>query len=411
MAQRDEVEQLVVIGASAGGLEALSTLLGSLPASLPAAVVIAQHLSPSRTSHLEEIFSRRTPLPVNTVTERATLHAGVVYVVPPNQHVELVGRELHLIADHGGPHPSVDRLLTSAAQVFGENLIAIILSGQGSDGAAGARAVKAAGGVVMIQDPASAAFPSMPRSLAPNIVDVAAPVERLGALLQGLLSLGDRPQSPQGTPTLSAFLEHIRQRQGLDFTGYRTPTILRRLHRRLVATGANSLDEYMQHLEANPEEYQRLTQAFLIKVTEFFRDGDLFSHLRDVLLPELIATARQQGRGLRCWSAGCATGEEPYSLAILIADLLGDALEQANVRIFATDLDAEAVAFARRGAYPESALAGLPPDLVARHFTHQGDAYVIKKRVRSLIIFGQQDLGLRAPFPDIDLVLCRNVLI
>jgi two-component system, chemotaxis family, CheB/CheR fusion protein len=407
----DELRQLVVIGASSGGIEALSALLGSLPAGLPAAVVIAQHLSPTHTSHLEGILARRTAMPVRTVADRMPLQPGIVYVVPPNRHVEVTDHELHLTPDRGGPHPSIDLLLSSAAQAFGENLIAVVLTGQGADGASGARAVKAAGGVVLIQDPATAAYPSMPRALAPTTVDVAAPVEQLGALVQALLRESEPAGPLQAGGGLQAFLAHVRERQGLDFTSYRTPTILRRLHRRLVATGTASLDAYRAYLETHPEEYQRLVQAFLIQVTEFFRDQELYDYLRDHVLPEIIARARREGRGVRCWSAGCATGEEAYSLAIVLTELLGDALEQTGVRIFATDLDGEAVAFARRGVYPAAALRGLPADLVARHFSLRDDAYVVNKRVRSLIVFGQQDLGQRAPFPQIDLVLCRNVLI
>jgi two-component system, chemotaxis family, CheB/CheR fusion protein len=411
LAERPPFTRLVVIGASAGGIKALSALVGALPADLVAPIVIAQHLDPARVSHLQEILARQCLMPVRTVVERERLEPGVVYVVAANQHVEVIGHELHLIADHGGPHPSVDLLLTSAARVFGEGLIAVILTGHGSDGAAGAQAVKAAGGIVLIQDPATAPYPSMPLSLAPTVVDIAAPPERLGNLLPALLADSDRAAALQDGPGLRAFLEQVRSQQGIDFGSYRAPTILRRLQRRLVATGTNSLTDYLAYLNDHPEEYQRLVHTFLIKVTEFFRDAQLFDYFRSQLLPELLATAQREGRGLRCWSAGCATGEEPYSLAILLAELLGDALEQSGIRIFATDLDEEAIAFARRGVYPASALSAVAPELVTRYFTHQDGEYAVKKRVRSMIVFGLQNLAQRAPFPNIDLVLCRNVLI
>ncbi|HKD77269.1 MAG TPA: CheR family methyltransferase, partial [Ktedonobacterales bacterium] len=248
-------------------------------------------------------------------------------------------------------------------------------------------------------------------SLAPTSVDFVANIEEIGGLLYDLLTGAKVLAQPSEAQGLQSFLQQIHDRSGLDFTNYKMPTIQRRLQRRMVATGTTTLASYRRHLQRHPEEYSLLISSFLIKVTEFFRDRDLFIALREQVLPELIAAAREHGNELRMWSAGCATGEEAYSLAILIADLLGDELEQFTVRIFATDLDNDAITFARRGIYPASALAAMPPDLVSRFFHRADGDYEVQKRVRSLVIFGQHDLGQRAPFPRIDLVLCRNVLI
>ncbi len=211
--------------------------------------------------------------------------------------------------------------------------------------------------------------------------------------------------------TLRTFLEEVRARSGIDFTSYKAPTIGRRLQRRMAATRTGTLADYRAYLHDHPEEYQRLISSFLIKVTDFFRDPELFSYLREQALPSLIDAARARGNELRLWSAGCATGEEAYSLAILVAEVLGADLDRLTVRIFATDLDATAIDFARRGVYPASALLTLPEDLMARYFVGVDGAYEVVKRVRGLVVFGQHDLGQRPAFPRIDLALCRNVLI
>lgn len=405
--------QLVVIGASAGGIDALSELVSTLPADFPAPIVVAQHLDPNRPSALNSILARRSTLPVRTVADHEPLAPGVVFVVPSNRHVSISDSAIELLADtRGRPKPSVDLLLSSAAEVYGEKLIAVILTGTGSDGAAGAYAVKKAGGTVVIQNPETASFSGMPRSLAPSTVDIVADLERIGPLLKDLLAGVAVPTCPADERALGAFLARLRERNGIDFSSYKLPTIERRLQRRIAATGSRDLAGYLRYLEDHPEEYEHLIGAFLIKVTEFFRDPELFAYLRDTVLPELIAAARRRGNELRIWSAGCATGEEAYALAILVCELLGDELDEFTVRIFATDLDEAAVSFARRGVYHAAALTGLPEELLARYFTAEEDgSYQVKKRVRVLTIFGQHDLGQRAPFPRIDLILCRNVLI
>jgi two-component system CheB/CheR fusion protein len=393
-------------------VEALSTLMSTIPSDFPVPIVIAQHLDPLRPSHLAEILGSRGPLPVHTILERDALQNGHVYVVPADRHVEIADGHLTLRTNHvGRPKPSVDLLFRTAAEVYGDGVIAVILTGSGSDGSAGALEVKKAGGTVIIQNPATAAFPSMPRSLAPTVIDFAVNMDEIGALLYDLVTNSVDFEQPNETKALQSFLQLVHERSGLDFTAYKEPTIQRRLQRRIVATGSSSLAGYRRYLQRHPEEYARLISSFLIKVTEFFRDRDLFTLLRNQILPELIEEARQRGNELRLWSAGCATGEEAYSLAILVAEALGEDLEQFTVRIFATDLDNDAINYARRGVYPSSALNFMPREMVARYFQHVNGEYEVDKRVRSLVIFGQHDLGQRAPFPRIDLILCRNVLI
>jgi two-component system, chemotaxis family, CheB/CheR fusion protein len=405
---------LVVVGASAGGIEALSELVSTLPEDFPAPIVAVQHLDPNRESHLKEILQRRSTLPVRTLQEHTTLplEPGVVFVVPADWHVNLTDSEIFLQQDSAGrPKPSIDLIFSSAAEMYGDRLTAVVLTGSGRDGADGARAVKRAGGTVIIQNPQTAAHPDMPRSLAPNTVDIVADLGRIGSILHELLSGLGVPKEADEKKRLESFLENVRNKNGIDFRSYKTPTIMRRLQRRIVATDSKDLEGYIQYLDRYPEEYEQLISSFLIKVTEFFRDRELFDFLREELIPKLVEKARRQDNHLRFWSAGCATGEEAYSLAILVCEALGDGLEHFNVRIFATDIDDEAIEFARRGVYSRSALSGLPEELIDRYFIKEDHNFQIGKRVRSMIVFGQHDLAQRAPFPRVDLVVCRNVLI
>lgn len=403
--------QAVVVGSSAGGIDALSTLVATLPAEFPVPVVLAQHLSPDHPSHLTEILGKQSALPVRTVQNLETLEPGTIYVVPANRHVELTDHSLALHENgRGRPKPSIDLLLSTAAEVFGEKLIAVILTGTGSDGADGAREVKLAGGTVIIQNPETAAHPEMPLSLAPTTVDITADIDSIGPLLQSLVTGSYSPKRPEEQDELRKFLQVLRERSGLDFTAYKQPTILRRLQRRMAATGTDNLQTYSQFVKRHPDEYQRLISSFLIKVTQFFRDPELFNYLHGQVLPKLLDTARER-QELRLWSAGCATGEEAYSLAILVADMLDGELEEITVRIFATDLDSDAVAFARRGIFPAAALAGLSAERIAKYFIEVEGGYEVTKMIRNMVVFGRHDLGQRAPFPRIDLLMCRNVLI
>jgi two-component system CheB/CheR fusion protein len=405
-------KHLVVIGASAGGIEALSALVAAMPSEFPAPIVIAQHISPHRVSSLAEILARRAPLPVRTVNSHEPLEPGVIFVVPPDRDVVITDNGVRVHQEDGtGPRPSVDLLFRSAAEAFGEGLIAVILSGSGSDGAAGAREVKATGGTVIVQNPDSASFPGMPLSLAPSIVDIVANPANIGPLLHDLVTGTYEAPVRAEMSQLRVFLDQLREESGIDFNTYKQPTIMRRLQRRMAATAQPTLTDYVRYVRRSPEERQRLIASFLIKVTEFFRDPELFTYLREQVLPELIAESRQRAGELRIWSAGCATGEEAYSLAMVVADLIGEDEGDITVRIFATDLDGAAVNFARQGIYPERALAAVPPAMVERFFIgHDGD-FEVRKALRGMLVFGEHDLAQRAPFPRIDLILCRNVLI
>lgn len=403
---------LVVIGASAGGIEALARLAGALPDGFPAPIVIAQHAAPHVPSHLAEILQRQTQLSVHMISEGTEeLKPASIYLAAAGHNLSIRGNHAVVsgrLASH--PIPSIDTLFVSAAESFGDRVVALILTGMGTDGVAGVRAVKESGGTVLVQEPESAAFPALPAAIPLSHVDYTANLEAMAPLLT-TLTAGPPDADISNPDVLNAFLNQLRGRTGIDFRQYKTPTIVRRLSRLMATASCDSLKDYLRHLAAHPEAYQRLTSTFLIKVTEFFRDPALFAYLREQILPGMVEHARRNRAELRLWSAGCATGEEAYSLAIALAELLGDEIETMPIRIFATDLDADAIAFARRGIYPASALKEISPELLAKYFTRVDDAFQIKKRIRNLTVFGEYDLGQRAPFPRIDLVLCRNVLI
>jgi two-component system CheB/CheR fusion protein len=292
MDRSSPVSHLVVVGSSAGGIDALSVLVASLPDDFPAPIVLAQHLDPSMPSRLDEILQSRSALPVRMVAEREPLRNGTIYVVPANRHVSINDHEIELVSGLARPKPSIDLLLASAAKSFGDALIAVILTGTGSDGANGARIVHEADGVVITQNPERADYPSMPRSLAPNTVDLVADLPRIGPVLVELLHGAELPPSADDGP-LEQFLDTIRERAGMDFSNYKLPTIRRRLQRRIIATDSLDLDGYTSYIDGHPEEYTKLLDSFLIKVTEFFRDPELFTYLREQVLPRIIEQSRQ----------------------------------------------------------------------------------------------------------------------
>ncbi len=407
------VGDLVVVGASAGGIEALSILVSTLPTDFPAPIVLAQHLDPNRPSNLDHILQRRTTLPVILVTSSSKLEPGKVYVVPANRHILVKDHHVEVQEDRPKrPRPSIDALLSSAAEVYGDRLIAVVLTGSGSDGAVGAVNVKNAGGTVIVQDPHTARYPSMPLALPPTIVDFEVNVENIGPLLSNLLSGATIVQTEEHTEdTLHEILELVNRQASVDFRQYKTSTILRRIGRRMTVTHVHTTRDYVEYLRSYPEEIGELVKAFLINVTQFFRDTEAFAYIRHEILTKLIEKARERDKVLRFWTAGCATGEEPYSLAMLLSDMLGTELSEWSIKIFATDLDEAAITFARRGIYSESLLKGMPNEYRDRFFEHVDQGYRISKMLRQMVIFGQQDLSRSAPFPRIDLVLCRNVLI
>jgi two-component system CheB/CheR fusion protein len=411
---------VVGIGASAGGLEALTQFVAALPIESRACYVVAQHLAPHAKSLMVELLSKHSAIPVDVVKSGADLQVGRILIVPPNHDVEIRGRKLHLIkaGDETRPKPSVDRFFTSLGREMGSRAIGVILSGTGSDGAEGTRAVKEAGGLVIAQEESSAKYSGMPNSaLETGQVDwvFSAPeiARKIGQIMVGARDFS--AETPSGAepdesdPKFPEVINLIRRELGNDFTQYKMPTIKRRLAKRMAAAGADTVGEYYRKLKSDGGELRALAQDFLVSVTTFFRDTEAFN----ALVPRLHAylDRKADDEEIRCWSAGCATGEEPYSLAMLICDHLASSGKRHPVKIFATDLDAEAISKARTAVYSERDIQNLPAGFAEKYFDRRGELLEVKKFLRDMVVLARQDLIQSPPFVKLDLIICRNVLI
>jgi len=406
--------RIVGVGASAGGLEAISQLIAHLNPRMRCAYVVLQHLSPSHRSLMVEILARETPLRVQEAGQGDRPEGGVIYVVPANRNAKIQEGVLHLqeARPEVVPKPSINQFFTSLAAEEGESAIGIVLSGTGSDGAAGLRAIQAAGGFTMVQKPETAKYDGMPRSAIDiGAADAILSPEEMARRLESLATLAveDSGEFALESEQMARLLAILNDRLQLDFSGYKAAMLLRRIKRREIATGQPDFASYLPVLEANKSEQEALAKDILISVTSFFRDRDAFDQLRNAISE--ICQCKQPGQDIRVWVAGCATGEEAYSTAILFAEVLGDRLGQARVQIFATDIDDEALGVARRGVYAAPALAEIPSDWVERHFKPMRHAYEVAKHLRDMIVFARHNLVSDPPFLRLDLVSCRNVLI
>ena len=414
--QETTESQLVVIGSSAGGIEALSRVVASLPADFPAPIVIAQHLDPRRPSHLGEILARQATLPIKVVEKTAALEDGVIFVVPSNSLVEIVDHELRLRPARPGSDRAVGRPAArdGGDGVSGPGLTAVILTGSGSDGAAGAWHVKQAGGAVVIENPATAMFPSMPRSISPSLVDATADLDAIGggpARPAG----GRRSRARRAARARSS--RRCSSGSGSGAASTSAPTRPRRSSAGCAAGWARrdtrTLAGYAKQLETDPEEYARLISSLLIKVTEFFRDPKVFDHLRDHVLPALIEDARAATAG------SCASGRPAARRArrpTRSRSRCSEAIGRRRAASTCASSPPTSIGDGDRLRPPRALPAGGAPErpaAPARPLLHAGPTAATRscKSLRSLMIFGEHDLGARAPFPRIDLILCRNVLI
>lgn len=407
---------LVGIGASAGGLEALSNLIAALPADLGLAYVLIQHLSPTHRSMMVQLLSRETAMAVQEVVDGIVPEINTIYVAPPGSNVMLnEGRfVLQEAPKEVSPRPSVNGFFSSLAAEKGEDAIGVVLSGTGTDGAAGIREIKAVGGFTFAQDPQSAKYSGMPQAaIDTGCVDWVLPADEIAKEIaqitrsHGTVIVATKP--PAAATTLKQLLMRVKQQTRIDFGGYKEGTLWRRIERRMAARHLSGLDDYLALVEVEPEELDHLCKDILISVTAFFRDPKAFEALRKAL--QKMLDIKQPGDDIRIWVAGCATGEEAYSIAILLADLLGSNVGQYRIQIFATDLDLNALAIARRGAYSEMALKDMSPELVNRYFIKSGNLYEVSRTLRDMVVVARQDLVQDPPFLRLDLVTCRNVLI
>jgi two-component system CheB/CheR fusion protein len=408
---------VVCVGASAGGLEALSGLFSSLPTDLGAAYVVVQHLSPTYRSMLVQLIGRETAMEVKEVEQHESPRPDTVYITPPNRNLLYRDGRFELIEPIPNvlPKPSVNSFFYSIAAERGEDVIGVILSGTGSDGAGGVRAIKAGGGLVFAQDPASAKYAGMPQSaIETDCVDwVLTPGRDRPGDLPDRADPGAwwfRPRKQRDAPgTIQSLLNRVQRYTRIDFSGYKENTVWRRILRRMATNRVESLQDYIDLTERNPEELGQLSKEILISVTSFFRDRDAFDALAAAMCERLAV--KRPGDEIRVWVPGCATGEEAYAIAILISEYLGAALSEFTVQIFATDIDMSAMAIARRGVYSAASLGEVDAAIVQKYFITAGDAYEVVKPLRELVVFARQDLVQDPPFVRLDLVSCRNVLI
>lgn len=407
---------IVGIGASAGGLEALSQLFPNLPKNLGLTYVVVQHLSPTYRSMMAQLLGRETSMPVRDIEDGTMPEPNTVYITPPNRNVTLNAGHFRLVepAKESLPKPSVNLFFASLAEEAAESCIGIILSGTGSDGASGIHAIKAAGGFTFAQDPPTAKYNGMPQSaIDTGSVDWILPPENMGAeiglIVQNHGRIPMATQADNAPATLKTLLGKVRSRTKIDFSQYKEPTLWRRIERRMAANHVRTLQDYLALADESPVELDKLCKDVLISVTSFFRDTEAFAGLEKVVAK--ILAGKQPGEDIRVWVAGCATGEEAFSLAILFAEYLGSAFDQYRIQIFATDIDLDAMARARRGIFAASSLAHMDRNRIKAHFTPHGDRYEINKNLRDVVIFARQDLVQDPPFLRLDLVTCRNVLI
>lgn len=410
---------IVGVGASAGGLEALERFFSGLTAHPNLAFVVVQHLSPDYKSHMVELLSKHTKLNVHAATDGVKVEAGNIYLLPPSKNMTIFQGKLYLVDyERGqGVNLPIDIMLNSLALDQGSNAIACILSGTGSDGTRGIRSIKEHGGMVLAQD-STAKFDGMPKSaISTQLVDFVATPEKMSEILQRYIS---HPKTSIKDIKANSYLKSpndiikvlaiIRDTVGLDFTGYKLNTLIRRIDRRMGLFEIDNLDNYVKFLQSDENERQTLSQEFLIGVTSFFRDTEAFEFLSREIIPSLI-TNRDSRDQIRIWVAGCSTGEEAYSLAILLQDSMEKLGSYIGVKIFATDIDQRALNYASRGQYPESVLADLPPQLVETYFVKDGETYDISRHIRSMVVFANHNLITDPPFSRLDLISCRNLLI
>ncbi len=407
---------IVAIGASAGGVAALQSLFATLPERPGAAFVVVVHLDPQHRSELPSILATKTRMPVIQVTNREALEADHVYVIAPDRRLQLVDHEISALAfdEPRGQRAPIDLLLRSLADQLGDGF-AVIMSGAGSDGTIGVRAVKEAGGIILVQDPNEAEYSSMPRSaIATGVADFILPVRALANQLVALIGVKSSVSATDShnfdEELLRSILAYLRVRTGHDFAKYKRSTVLRRIARRMQVTRTVDLKEYYQALRDNSEETQALLSDLLISVTTFFRDGEAFEALAKQALPELFKN-KEAEQTIRIWVAGCATGEEAYSFAILLLEEAARHQVRRPMQVFGSDLDARALALGREGRFPLAIEADVSEDRLRRFFTREGDHYHVRPEVRDMVLFALHDLLTDPPFSHVDLVSCRNVMI
>ncbi len=416
-AQPPGVTRVVVIGASAGGLEALQELLGPLQPGTGSAYLIAQHLAPGHPSLIVELLGRATSLPVRVAVDGLRLEPDTIVVAPPNNDLTILGDVVHLAAPGArfGPSPSVDLLFTSVAEQWGSRSVAVVLSGTGSDGAHGLRDVRGAGGLTLVQSPASARFDGMPRSAislggADLVADVTELGKRLAAQPPDRIEWVGQDLPAPAADMLSSITNQVRRATGIDFAQYKESTLDRQVRRRMAIRQVSDIDDYFALLVQDPDEAHALSSNLLVTVTSFFRDPLAFEALH-ARLADYVAE-HVDDDPIRVWVPGCASGEEAYTIGMIISDVLGHPADLSrHLKIFATDLDETSLAIARRAHYAPTAALSIPDEYRSRFITETPEGGQVAEVLRECTVFARHDVAQDPPFPRIDLISCRNTLI
>ncbi len=418
---RDAKDHLAVvgIGASAGGVGALQRFFKNVPADTRIAYVVVMHLSPEHESHLQDVLQHVSPVPVTQVSERTSMQSGHVYVIPPDKNLEITDGHL-IVTDFDEPRGQrapIDVFFRTLAHTHPDG-IGIVLSGGGTDGTMGMKAIKEHGGVLMVQLPDEAEYDAMPKSaIATGLIDFVLSADQLAAKVEELAANADVGPLPSEDEigadeeaTLRKILVQLQARTGHDFSGYKRNTLFRRIARRMRVCQVDSLEDYLEYLRRNQSEAAALQKDFLISVTDFFRDPNAFATLGETAIEDLVERCPNDEE-MRIWVPGCATGEEVYSLAILLLEA-ADRYEKApSFQIFATDLDEEALAYAREGRYPSAIVTDISEERLRRFFVTEGPNYRVKRELRDMVLFATHDLLKDPPFSQIALISCRNLLI
>jgi two-component system CheB/CheR fusion protein len=408
---------VVAMGASAGGLDAFRILVSALPAKSGAAFILVQHLDPTHVSMMAEILSGHTPMAVAEAGQDMRIEPDHIYVIPPGRYLAVRDGEMHLSLPRtrDAVRMSFDVLLQSLAEELGERAVCVVLSGTGTDGSVGAKAIKQAGGLVIAQDPDEAEYEGMPRSaIATGAVDLVLPLDRIPEALgkyarHEYLKTDETSAATALGSDLAKILDLLRKKTPHDFALYREGTLGRRITRRMALAGIEDANRYLEMLNKDPGELRRLADDLLINVTRFFRDAKAFELLAQNVIPEILRA--QPGGPIRIWVPGCSTGEEAYSIAMLFLEQIAAAQRSIKLQVFATDIDEDAIAFAREGLYPQVIEVDVAPTLLKRYFTQEDHAYRVSRDLRAAIVFSIHDLLSDAPFSRLDLISCRNVLI
>ena len=410
---------IVGIGASAGGLEAFELFFKTMPTDSGMAFVLVTHLDPGHASMLSEILQRITTIPVHEAKNQTVIQANNVYIIPPNKDMAIFHGALQLSApEHSrGMRLPIDSFFRSLADEQGERAICVILSGSGSDGTLGLRAIHGIGGVSFVQDPSTAKYDGMPSSavqsgLATYVLPVDKIAEQLVIYGKTIVNSGVPPPPPVPAERneLRPIAMLLRARTGNDFSQYKQSTILRRIERRMAVHALTEMSEYTRYLRDNPAEVQILFKEMLINVTSFFRDKEAFKAITDLVLPQLFE-GKPENYVFRIWVPGCASGEEAYSLAILFREHMELNKQEFKLQIYATDIDDDAIATARAGIYPANIAIDVSPERLQRFFIKDENGFRIKKYIREMVIFAIQNVIKDPPFTRMDLISCRNLLI